>query len=347
MAASARHGTRPARGQRRRHEHDQADGGAGDGALHRGADDRGGRTLHRGRLGDLRAWQRRGAGRGAARRARRSAHLARPQRADHGAHRHRLCQAARPEAGDGGDLLHRTRRHEHGHRRRARSRQPAAGAPDPGRCLRQSRPRPGAPAGRGFHRRHGQRQRLLPPGEPLFRPDHAARAASHRAPTRIPPDDRPGRLRAGDARLLPGRAGGGLRLARELLRPEGLAPAPPSARSGGARGGGRDDRRGAGAGDRRRRRGALFPRDRRAPRLRRGAWGPRGRDAGGQIRAALGPSAEPRPGGRHRQHLGQCRLRGGRRDPRRGHPVPGLHHRLLGALPQPAPQARQPQRQCL
>jgi TPP-dependent trihydroxycyclohexane-1,2-dione (THcHDO) dehydratase len=41
----------------------------------------------------------------------------------------------------------------------------------PRRRLRQSRARPGAAAGRGLCRRHGLRQRLLPPGEPLFRPD--------------------------------------------------------------------------------------------------------------------------------------------------------------------------------
>ncbi len=39
-----------------------------------------------------------------------------------------------------------------------------------GRCLRQSRSRSSSPADRGFQRRHHDRQRLFPPGKPLFRP---------------------------------------------------------------------------------------------------------------------------------------------------------------------------------
>ena len=42
--------------------------------------------------------------------------------------------------------------------------------------------------------------------------------------------DRSGRVRAGDAVALPGRAGRGLRLSRELLRRAGLDAAPPAAR---------------------------------------------------------------------------------------------------------------------
>ena len=54
------------------------------------------------------------------------------------------------------------------------------------------------------------RQRLLPPGVALFRPHHAARADHPGAQPRHGGADRPGRLRAGDAVALPGRAGRGL-----------------------------------------------------------------------------------------------------------------------------------------
>ena len=50
--------------------------------------------------------------------------------------------------------------------------QPPAGPADPRRRLRQPRARPGAAAGRGFRRRHGHGERLLPPRLALFRPDH-------------------------------------------------------------------------------------------------------------------------------------------------------------------------------
>ncbi len=53
----------------------------------------------------------------------------------------------------------------------------AAGA---GRRVRQPRARSGAAAARGFRQRRRHGQRLLPAGEPLFRPHHAARAIAHR-----------------------------------------------------------------------------------------------------------------------------------------------------------------------
>ena len=109
------------------------------------------------------------------------------------------------------------------------------------------------------------------PVSPLLRPHHAARTASDRAAARHAGDDRPGRVRAGDARLLPGRAGRGLRLARGVLPPGDLADAPAAARPRGTRRRGADHRGGESAGDRRRRRRPLFPRDRSAEGLRRGA----------------------------------------------------------------------------
>jgi 3D-(3,5/4)-trihydroxycyclohexane-1,2-dione acylhydrolase (decyclizing) len=57
----------------------------------------------------------------------------------------------------------------------------------------------------------------------------APRAAPDRAPPRLRDHDRPARLRPRDPRLLPGRAGRGLRLARELLRPRTWARRRPRA----------------------------------------------------------------------------------------------------------------------
>ncbi len=92
-------------------------------------------------------------------------------------------------------------------------------------------PGPGPAADRGLRRRHRLGQRLLPPGDPLLRPHLPPRAHPDRAAPRDAHDDRPGRLRPGLPRLLPGRAGRGLRLPRELLRPARLAHPPPRARS--------------------------------------------------------------------------------------------------------------------
>ena len=86
-------------------------------------------------------------------------------------------------------------------------------------------------------------------------------AIAYRPAPRLPHHDRSGRLRAGDARLLPGRAGRGVRLAGRILRAEGLAAAP--ARTGCARTGrrGQGHQGGEEPGHRRRRRRALFRRD--------------------------------------------------------------------------------------
>ena len=109
----------------------------------------------------------------------------------------------------------------------------------PGDVFANRGARSGAAAGRGFRRRHGLGQRLLPPGRRYFdritRPEQLLTAL----PRAMQRDDRSGRLRPGDAGLLPGRAGRGLRLAGELLRAEGLAAAPHPARRGRTGGGGR------------------------------------------------------------------------------------------------------------
>ena len=187
------------------------------------------------RVRDLRPRQRGRPGRGAVRRARRAADLPRPQRAGDGACRDRLRQGFAPPAHDGLHHLDRPGRDQHGHRRRGRACQPAAGAADARRRVRQPPARSGAAAGRGLRRRHGERQRLLPPGVALFRPHRAARADRAGAESRDGGADRSGRMRPGDARLLPGRADRGLRLSGELLRRARASPAPHRARCARAR----------------------------------------------------------------------------------------------------------------
>ena len=118
---------------------------------------------------------------------------ARAQRAGDGAHRRRL----RPDEGAPPDLgrLHqrRTRRDQHGHRRRAGHDQPAARAAAAGRHLRRP-PALAAAAGAGAAvRRRPHRQRLLPARLALLRPDLAARAAAARADERDAGAHRPGR----------------------------------------------------------------------------------------------------------------------------------------------------------
>ena len=192
-----------------------------------------GDALHRGRLGDLRPRQRRRHRRGAARHRRRAADLARPERADHGARGDRLRQDEAAAAGACGHLLDRPGLDQHGDGGGARPRQPAAGAVHLRRRLRQPPARPGAAADRGLRRRHGLGQRLLQAGHPLLRPHLAPRAHPDRAAARPAHADRSGRLRPGLPRLLPGRAGRGLRLPRELLRAEasGASAAPSPIRS--------------------------------------------------------------------------------------------------------------------
>ena len=191
------------------------------------------------RLGDLRPRQRRRHGRGAARRARTTADLPRPQRAGDGARGDRLRQGLAPPPHDGLHHLDRPRRDQHGHGRGGRACQPPAGAAPARRRLRQSPARPGAAADRGFRRRNGFGQRLLPPGLALFRPHRAARADHAGAAARHGGPDRSRRMRPGDAGALPGHAGRGLRLSGELLRRAGLDAAPHPPGRGRAGGGGR------------------------------------------------------------------------------------------------------------
>ena len=222
-----------------------------------GAEQRGWGNLHRGDLGDLRAWQRLGARRGAVACPGHVPDLARAERADDGACGHRLCQDEEAQARAGGDQLDRARVDQPGDGGGARACEPAAGAADPVRHLRRPRPRPGAAADRGLRRRHGERERRAAPGEPLLRPDPAARTSADGAAAGAGDDDGPGQLRAGDAGLSAGRAGRGLGLPGRLLRAEGLADPSPRARSGRGDAGGRAAESGREADDRLGRRGDL------------------------------------------------------------------------------------------
>ena len=131
------------------------------------------------RVGDLRSRQRRGRRRGAVSRIATTLPTYRAHNEQAMAHaRHRLREGRAPPADDGLHDVDRPRRHQSRHRRGARARQPAAGAVPARRHLRLARARSRAAAGRGFQRRHDQRQRLLPAGVALLRPHRASRAAA-------------------------------------------------------------------------------------------------------------------------------------------------------------------------
>ena len=80
----------------------------------------------------------------------------------------------------------------------------------PGDVFANRRPDPVLQQVERLRRRNGERQRLLPSGVALFRPHHAPRADRAGAQSGDDRPDRSGRMRAGDARLLPGRADRGL-----------------------------------------------------------------------------------------------------------------------------------------
>ena len=75
-------------------------------------------------------------------------------------------------------------------------------------------PDPGAAAGRALGRPDAQRQRRLQAGHPLLGPDHPAGAAAAVPAPGAGRAARPGRLRPGLPRPVPGRAGRGVRLSR-------------------------------------------------------------------------------------------------------------------------------------
>ena len=159
--------------------------------------------------------------------AARPADLARAQRTGHGPCRHRLRQADAPPASDGLHHLHRPGRDQHGHRRRAGARQSLAGAAAAGRRVRQPPAGSGAAADGGFQRRHGVGERLLQAGLALLRPHHPARTTHRFVAQGVGDHAGSGQLRPGDAGLLPGRAGRGLRLSGTLLRAPRVAAASP------------------------------------------------------------------------------------------------------------------------
>ena len=89
----------------------------------------------------------------------------------------------------------------------------------PGDVFASRRPDPVLQQVESFRRRHGIRQRLLPPGIALLRPDHATGADPRRTAARAVGADRSGGVRTGDAGAVPGRAGGSIRLPGTVLRP--------------------------------------------------------------------------------------------------------------------------------
>ena len=290
-----------------------------------------------------RAWARR-----CTRIARRAAHLARPERTDHGPCRHRLCQGARA----GGEAMAVTSSIGPG----ATNMVTAAALAHvnrlpvlfiPGDVFANRAPDPVLQQIEDFDDGTVIGQRLLPPRRPLLRPDHAARAHPDRPAPRPARDDRPGGLRPGLPRLLPGRAGRGLRLSRRASSSPAIwhirRPEPDQRELEAAVAAIRAAKTPADRGGRRR---ALFRR--RGRRLLAFAEThniPRRRNPGRQVarwtgstRSTSARPASPAPA------CGNELAARGRPGDRRRHAVPGLHHRLLDAVHEPGPQASVDQR---
>ena len=248
------------------------DHGAGPGPLSDGPEDRdrrGRRAAFSRRLRDLRPRQRhlplRGAGGGEGR----FSHLARAERAVDGARRGRLRQGEAPAADHGGALLDRPGRRQHDHRGGLRHGEPAAGALPRRRRLRQPPPRPGAAAGRALQQSDHDGERRISRRQPLLGPHHASGADHLVAAAGGRHHARPGRLRPGLPRPLPGHAGARLRLSGGVLRdahpshpPRAARPRRDRARRGAAE-------EGEEAARHRRRRRALFAGRGGADRIRR------------------------------------------------------------------------------
>ena len=233
--------------------------------------------------------------------------------------------------------LDRPGRDQHGDRRRARACQPPAGAAAARRRLRQprgpirccSRSRISATARSSANDCFRPVSRYF---DRITRPEQiiAGAAARHAGA------DRSGRVRAGDAGALPGRAGRGLRLSGELLRRARLAPAPRRART---RASSRPPRRApdgakkpliiAGG-------GVLYSEATEALAAFAETHGiPVAETQAGKSSAAARSSAQHGRDRRHRHVGGQRAGRGGRRGARRRHAAAGFHHRLVGAVQEP------------
>ena len=208
----------------------------------------------------------------------------------------------------GGHLLDRPGRDQHGHRRGARARQPPAGAASSrGDVFANRRPDPVLQQIEDFDDGTVSANDCFRPVTRYFdritRPEHLLTAL----PRALAHDDRPGRLRPGLPRLLPGRAGRGLRLPGELLRAARLAHPPARARSASRSTRSSPAIRAAQEpGDRRRRRRALLRRRgpaRRPSPTRRNI--PVVETQAGKGATALGAPAELRLARRHRLGLRQ------------------------------------------
>ena len=154
------------------------------------------------------------------------------QRAGAGPRGDRVRQAQQPARHPRRHRVHRSRRDEHGHRRGAGHGEPAPGAAAARRHLRHPSPGTGAAAAPAPHRGRPHRQRRVPPGRAVLRPDHPARAAAHRPPRRDADPRRPGRDRCRGAVAPPGRPVARLRLPRRALRRARLGDPPTRTRPG-------------------------------------------------------------------------------------------------------------------
>ena len=101
------------------------------------------------------------------------------QRAVHGAHGVGLRQGEPPHGHDRVHGIHRSGIDQHAVRRGHGHDQPPARAPASVRLLRHPVPGPRAAAVGAPGVRRGERQRLLPAGQPVLRPDQPARATAY------------------------------------------------------------------------------------------------------------------------------------------------------------------------
>ena len=273
--------------------------------------------------------------------------LPRSQRAGHGAHRRGLRAHVEPAARLRVHVLHRTGRHQHGHRCGGGHDEPDTGAAAARRRVRHAPGQPGAPRTRGPDVAGRLGQRLPAAGIALLRPRLAPRATAPGAACSDARAHRPRRDRRGHPGPAPGRPDRGVRRPRRPLRAAGLADPPPAARASDHRRAGRAGARVPAAPDRRRRRRHLPRGHERARRPGRRDGHPCRRDPGGQGLAALRPPRQPRCARGDRNDGRQRRRARRRRGDRSGDAVERLHHRVALGVRQPRCPGRQHQRGAL
>ena len=199
----------------------RADRGGGDRPLPHGAthdDRRSPGATGPGGLRHLRARQRHLPGTGPARRSRRVADVARPERAGNGVGGDRLRQSDAASPADGGHDIDRSGCPQPRHRCRRGDGQSSARATARRRHLSEPPAGSGAAAGRTLRQPVDDGQRRLPFRRSLLGPDHPSGASDPVTAAGDRHDARPGRLRTSVHRLAPGCARRVVRLPARAVR---------------------------------------------------------------------------------------------------------------------------------